>query len=180
MLIPDTYLTVHEELLLFFGAVLLGCALEILFDLFRAFRLIIPHKTAATAIEDIIFILIWAGSVVCFTSVFAKGDLRIFYIIGNILGLILWRVTIGNPLVRLLSRLLHNILRLIKWLFSPITRLYVRTYKKCASKFVNNAKNHKRKKNPLIAVRKMLYNIFNTKGRKDEAEYGSEKKDKEA
>ncbi len=180
MLIPDTYLTVHEELLLFFGAVLLGCALEILFDLVRALRLIIPHKTAATALEDILFMLIWAGVVICFTSVFAKGDLRIFYIIGNILGFILWRVTIGNPLVRLLSRLLNTIFKLIKWIFSPITKLCVRAYKKCTSKFVNNAKNHKREKKPLIAARKMLYNIFNKKGRKDEAENGSEKKGKEA
>lgn len=180
MLIPDTYLTVHEELLLFFGAVLLGCALEILFDLFRAFRLIIPHKTAATVLEDILFMIIWAGAVVCFTNVFAKGDMRIFYIIGNILGFILWRVTIGNPLVRLLSKILNVFFKLLKWLFSPITKLYVRTYKKWAYKFVNNAKNHKRKKNPLIAVRKMLYNVCNVKGRKEEAEHGSEKKDKKA
>lgn len=180
MLIPDTYLTIHEELLLFLGSVLLGCALEMLFDLFRAFRLIIPHKTAAAALEDILFMLIWAGAVVCFTSVFAKGDLRIFYIIGNIIGFILWRVTIGNPLVRLLSKILNAFVKLLKWLLSPMTKLCVRTYKKCTCKFVNNAKNHKRKKNPLIAVRKMLYNIFNTKGRKDEAEHGSEKKDKEA
>jgi len=50
MLIPDTFLTVHEELLLFLGAILLGCILELVFDIFRAFRIIIPHKAAANAI----------------------------------------------------------------------------------------------------------------------------------
>ena len=122
MIIPDTFLTVREELLLFFGAVLLGCGMELLFDIFRAVRLIIPHKAAAAAIEDIVFIVLWAGCIICFTTAFAKGDFRVFYIAGSILGFVLWRLLLGNPLVRLLSRILSAVLRLLKWIISPISK----------------------------------------------------------
>lgn len=176
MLIPDTFLTVHEELLLFLGAILLGCILELVFDMFRAFRIIIPHKAAANAIEDIIFILIWSGSIICFTSVFAKGVFRMFYIIGTILGFVLCRVTIGNALVRILSLVSNFLLRIVKWIFSPVVKLCIWIHEKFARKFVNNAKIHSRIKNicsfPLIAVRKMLYNIFNSNRKKGEKEHG--------
>lgn len=176
MLIPDTFLTVHEELLLFLGAILLGCVLELVFDIFRAFRIIIPHKAVANAIEDIIFIMIWSGCLICFTSIFAKGVFRIFYIIGSVLGFILCRVTIGNSLVRILSLISNVLLRIIKWIFSPFIKLCTWIHNKFVRKFVNNAKISRRIKNicsfPLIAVQKMLYNIFNSNGKKGEKENG--------
>lgn len=182
MIIPDTFLTVREELLLFFGAVLLGCGMELLFDIFRAVRLIIPHKAAAAAIEDIVFIVLWAGCIICFTTAFAKGDFRVFYIAGSILGFVLWRLLLGNPFVRLLSRILSAVLRLLKWIISPVSKPCMRMYEKCTRKFVKNAKIQKKNKNIwsalLIAPQKMLYNIFNKEGERGRKKRGTEKKDK--
>lgn len=181
MLIPDTYLTVHEELILFLGSVILGCALELIFDIFRSLRVIIPHKAAANAIEDIIFIMIWAGSIACFTSIFAKGYLRIFYIVGSILGFVLCKLTVGDPLVRLLSMIWRFILRFIRWIFTPAIKIYTWIYNKYVQKIVNNAKIRRCIKNiwsaPLIAVRKMLYNIFNNRRKMGETKGDSEKKE---
>lgn len=178
MIIPDTYLTVHEELILFFASAILGCVLGAVFDIFRAFRVIVPHRSAAAAIEDILFMLIWAGSLVCFTSVLAKGDMRIYYIAGSMLGFILWRLTVGNPLVRFLSAVFDRIFGIIGRLLSPVKKLFMRVFRKCRHKFVKNAKNDSKVKNiwsaPLIAVQKMLYNIFKRKRKKGEEEHGSE------
>ncbi len=181
MLIPDTFLTIHEETLLFLWSCLLGAALGLLFDAFRALRLIIPHKGWAVALEDVVFLLIWAGAVVCFTSVLAKGDLRIYYLAGNLLGLILYRLTLGNPVVRLLRRILDTVLRLLRWCLRPITGFLVSMYRKYRGKFVRNAKNEKKLKNihiaPLIAPCKMLYNKRNKMRKQGEKKGGKEEKD---
>lgn len=179
MIIPDTFLTIHEETVLFLSSVLLGIGMELVFDIFRALRIILPHKTAAAAIEDVLFILIWAGSIAAFTSVLAKGDLRFFCISGSVIGFILCRVLIGNPLVRLLARIMQAVIRVFGWLTLPFRAVGVRIYRKCRLKFVRNAKNHSgRKKNlpaPLIAPFKMLYNIYNRKRKQGDNRSGSEK-----
>lgn len=179
MLIPDTFLTVHEETLLFLWSVLMGCALELVYDVLCAFRIAIPHKSASAAIEDILFIVLWAGCLVCFTSVFAKGDLRIFYIAGSILGFIVTRLSVGNPIVRLFSRIIGWICRAAAWLLSPLRVLVVRIYRKWSAKFVRNAKNRGERKNIwsalLIAKQKMLYNMYNHKGKKGDGKRGKKK-----
>lgn len=179
MIIPDTYLTVHEELILLFASAVLGCVLGVVFDIFRALRIIIPHKTFMTAAEDVLFMLIWAGSIVCFVSVFAKGDFRIYYIVGSVIGFILWRVTAGNPLVRLLSAVFGFVFGLFGKIFLPVKRMLMCSFRKCRNKFVKNAKNDRKKKNIwsalLIEVRQMLYNIFNRKKMKGREKHGSEK-----
>lgn len=180
MQIPDTYLTIHEELLLFLWSCLLGGALGILFDGFRALRLIVPHKGWATALEDMVFLLIWAGSIVCFTSVLAKGDLRIYYILGSMLGFALYHCTLGNPVVQILRRILGAIVRLIRICFHPLYVLLVRIHSKCTKKFVRNAKNEGKIKNIcaalLIAPQKMLYNKRNKKRKQGEKNRGTQKK----
>lgn len=179
MIIPDIFLSVHEELVLFLLSVIMGCGLGALFDIFRAFRIIIPHRTAAAAVEDILFCVIWAFSLVCFTNVYAKGQFRMFFIAGNIPGFILWRVTVGNPLARLLSRVIDVIFRILRKVFSVPAKLISRIYRKYRRKFVKNAKIHKSRKNiwsaPLIDKGKMLYNIYNKKrSGKGESRNGSE------
>lgn len=165
MIIPDIFLSVHEELVLFMWSVLLGCAMGAVFDIFRAFRVIIPHRTAAAAIEDVLFCIIWAGALVCFTEVFAKGVFRMFFLAGNIPGFIIWRITIGNPLVKLLSRVLGAVIKALGKVFSLPVKLISRIYRKYRRKFVKNAKIHKSRKNiwsaPLIDKGKMLYNNYN-------------------
>lgn len=180
MLIPDTFLTVHEETLLFLYSCLLGAALGLLFDVLRAVRLVLPHKTFAAALEDVFFLLFWAGCIAAFTSAFAKGDLRFYYIFGSILGFLLYRFTLGNPVVRLLRRILGGITGLLAWCLRPITALLVRMYRKCRGKFVTNAKNREKFKNirkaPLIAPRKMLYNKHNRKRKQGDKNRGTEEK----
>lgn len=179
MIIPDTFLTVHEETVLFLSSVLLGMGMELVFDVFRALRVILPHKAAAAALEDVLFILIWASGIAAFTSALAKGDLRFFCIGGSVIGFILCRFLIGNPLVKLLSRLMQAVIRVIAWCTRPFRAVCVRIYRKFRLKFVRNAKNNSRRKEflpaPLIAPFKMLYNIYNRKRKQGDNRRGSEK-----
>ncbi len=183
MRIPDTFLSVQEETTLFFLSAVMGGALELVWDGVRAFRIAVPHKKTAEAIEDALFLVVWAGCVVCFTSVLAKGDMRFFYIVGSILGFILTRLTIGNPVTRLLSRIIKSIYAFLRWLTSPVSKLVVSVRKKWQKKFVTNAKIAPEKKNIwsalLIAKDKMLYNRSNHKKTKGDGKRGRKKHDEE-
>ena len=182
MIIPDTFLTIHEETVLFLSSVLLGIGMELIFDVFRALRIILPHKAAAAAAEDVLFILIWSGSIAAFTSAFAKGDLRFFCIGGSIIGFVLCRLFIGNPVVKLLAKLMQTVVKIISWCTRPFRILCVRIYRKCRLKFVRNAKNRSQKKKIqpalLIAPFKMLYNVYNRKRKQGDNRSGSEKQRK--
>ncbi len=162
MIIPDTFLSVHEETVLFIASVFLGAALSIIYSLILSFRAAVPHKMFSSAAEDVLFILLWAGAVICFTTVSGSGVLRIFYIAGTLLGFILVYLTVGKPVVSVLSRVISAVYVVFCRLMSPLHRFIVRIRKKCTSKFVRNAKNKEKGKNIrsalLIVKEKMLYN----------------------
>lgn len=162
MIIPDTFLSVHEETVLFIGSGFLGAVLSIIYSLILSFRAAVPHKIFSAAAEDILFILLWAGAVVCFTTAVGNGVLRMFYIAGTLLGFIVGHLTIGKPVVRLLSRVFSFVYSVFHRIFSPVHKFIVRKCKKCTSKFVRNAKNKEKGKNIrsalLIVKEKMLYN----------------------
>ncbi|MBO5226730.1 MAG: spore cortex biosynthesis protein YabQ [Ruminococcus sp.] len=162
MIIPDTFLSIHEETVLFIGSVFLGAVLSIVYSLILAFRAVVPHKIFSSALEDVLFILFWTGAVICFAAVSGKGVMRFFYIAGTLLGFTIAYLTIGRPAVRVLSRILSAVCRFFRWLFSPFGKILVRFRGKLTWKFVDNAKNKGKRKNIrsalLIVKEKMLYN----------------------
>lgn len=162
MIIPDTFLSVHEETVLFISSGFLGAVLSIIYSLILSFRAAVPHKIFSAAAEDILFILLWAGALVCFTTVSGSGVFRMFYIAGTLIGFIIGYLTIGKPVVRLLSRVFSFVYAAFRRILSPIHKLTVRMRKNCTSKFVGNAKNKEKGKNIrsalLIVKEKMLYN----------------------
>ena len=179
MIIPDTFLSVHEETVLFIASVFLGAALSIIYCLILAFRAAVPHKAFSAAAEDVLFILLWAAAAACFTTVLGNGVFRIFYIAGSILGFILMHLTVGRPAARLLSRIFSAVYAVICRILSPLNKLIVRMRKKCTAKFVTNAKNKEKRKNIwsalLIAKVKMLYNNIKSERKSGELGNGKQK-----
>ena len=52
------------ELQFFSRSLLLGVVMMIAYDGIRIFRFIVPHKTAAVAVEDLVYWLGWGGCIV--------------------------------------------------------------------------------------------------------------------
>ena len=99
--IPDTYFTVQEQTTLFLFACLLGLPMGLLFDLFRMLRVLFRHAMVVVAIEDILFCCTCAVTLAAFTSVACRGEFRLFYPVGMLLGCLLWRFTVGNSLLKI-------------------------------------------------------------------------------
>lgn len=162
----ETYFTVSEQTRLFLCSILLGLPLGCGYDLLRTLRLLLRHSKLAAALEDVLFLLIWGGTLLCFSSVLARGELRGYYGMGSFLGFLLWRCTLGCMTVPLLRR----ILLLLKRLLAPAARGVVRIYREIQKKFGHFAKLFKKASFfpllHLIAGREMLYNKTKQKSKR--------------
>ena len=76
----ETFFTVPEQTRLLIFAVLLGIPLGVVFDVLRTLRLLLPHGKLAAALEDVAFLLLWAGALLCFSTVLARGEFRGYYV----------------------------------------------------------------------------------------------------
>lgn len=141
----ETFFTVSEELKLFALSCLFGGALGVIFDVFRVFRIIVPHNTVLTAIEDILFFCVYGVFLMCFTLVFARGDFRFFYPVGNILGFCIYIFTVGTIVVGVFSRLAGAIKAVFRFIghriFMPVYKIFRLICEKSICIFVTNSKN---------------------------------------
>ena len=74
MNVPETFFTVHEELILFGLSCLFGAALGVCYDVFRALRLIVPHNFVLVMAEDIVFFIGYCIFLSAFTAAAARGE----------------------------------------------------------------------------------------------------------
>lgn len=182
MIIPETYFSFSEHTQLFIVSCIAGVLLGVVYDIFRTFRIVFPHNRLLVALEDILFSVIYIIFIVSFVSVSARGEFRVFYIFGNILGFILYLYTAGRIVIQIIRILVGIINKILHFLFHPIYLFFVMICRKIGKKFgcfyeillkyVKIFFLH------LIDIYKMLYNNKVTHKRKNVKKIGSEKSKK--
>ncbi len=146
-IVPETYFTANEQLLLFGGACLLGIPAGLAFDAGRILRRTLPHRAAVVAIEDVLFLLYVSLLLLGYSYAFARGEFRVYYAMGCLLGWALYACTIG----RLVVGVLAGLLRVPCWICKKICLRFVGNSKK-------TEKPQKNDKNPLQERGEMVYN----------------------
>lgn len=158
----ETFFTVTEQSQLLIDAILLGIPLGVCYDILRTIRLLLPHGKIAVAAEDIAFLLFYGGALLCFSVVLARGEVRGYYLLGSLLGFLLYYCTLGKLTVSLLRRLILLIRGILSRLFSPLLCSGVRIWRNLKVNFVHFSKVSEKvsifSRLPLILHRKKLYN----------------------
>ena len=171
MTIPETFFTVNEELRLFGLSCLFGAALGAVYDVIRAFRLILSHNKALTAIEDILFLTLCGVQLVGFSEIFARSEMRLYFAVGNGLGFALYFVTVGSIVMKTLRKLFTAVGRAISLIFRPLRMFFCIMRGKVMVKFVGIPKNVvkplKKSKMGLRNIQYLLYNKMENKKRKN-------------
>lgn len=103
-LLPETFYTVPEELMLLGGSVLLGIPSGIFFDFLRFFRRIAKHHFLTVMLEDMIFLILTSFLLLSYVSTFAGGIFRMYMVIGWLCGFLLYISTVGNLILHLWER----------------------------------------------------------------------------
>lgn len=179
MNVPETFFSVEEELFLFFASCLCGVFIGAYYDIFRAFRMLVPHKSVLVIIEDLVFLGSYGIFLSAFANAAARGELRFYYIIGNAIGAALYFFTIGTFVMRTLGKLLCFLKKIAGIILTPLKSLYALLYRKAAAKFVGSSKIfvklYKKLKFLLQRMPIMLYNKMESKMRKNVKKVGKKK-----
>lgn len=183
MNVPETFFTVREQLFLFGLSCLFGVLLGVVYDFFRTFRIIVPHNFWLVLIEDILFLVIYSVFLSTFAAAAARGEMRLYYVAGNLLGFILYIFTVGSAVICTIKKLLSILKHMFTFILRPLRSVYVFLCKKAALKFVGSskvfAKSLKKSKNLLLKYVHLSYNNKENKKRKNVKNVAKKSKTKE-
>ncbi len=104
------------------AAILLGGALGVCYDVLRILRIAIRHGTFAVAVEDILFSALCAAATFFYQLLADCGRIRMFVLIGELIGFILYYCTVGACLIGISKRIIGA----VKWVLGILGRLLVR------------------------------------------------------
>ncbi len=162
-------LTISNQTMVFLYACLLGVGLGVCYDVFRILRVALPLGTVVTFIEDILYFAVTAIATFTFLLYFTQGQIRVYVLLGEVLGWVLYYVTVGSLVIKISKAIVGSIRFVLKWLYriflSPFVRLFCFLGRKICKLFVNirnKAKNAAvRQKFNLKKKEILLYNLDN-------------------
>lgn len=136
----ETFFTPSEQALFFLYSVLLGGGIGVVYDLFRTLRILVPHTSFFVVLEDILFLFVWAVILIVFSVEVCRGEVRIYYLIGNVLGFGLYLFTIGKVVVKVMRILAKAVYAVLKFLYmilvKPVLWLFRLIHQKSKHLFV--------------------------------------------
>ncbi len=115
----EHFFGVSLELRLLLGAIVLGAFLGALYDILRALRLSVRHGGAAVFFEDVGFTVVFFGAFYIFCTSLCRGELRFFVLAGMTAGFLIYLVTLGRIVVKLVGAAVEY----VKKLFTILGRM---------------------------------------------------------
>lgn len=147
-----------QQIRVFLYAVGFGFFIGILYDLFRALRLMLSDGKKAFIVSDILFSLA-AGF---FTFLFAlsrlDGNIRGYVLMGELLGFLVYSVSFGVFFSKLTDRIVRGIYRF----FAAIAKPFLYIYRKLRRFLRKNMEKARKKTN--FSVKKSKFHLKSTKG----------------
>jgi spore cortex biosynthesis protein YabQ len=162
----ETFFSVSEQAKIFLYSCLLGFPIGIVYDVFRVIRILIPHNRILVFIEDCIFIIIYAIVIITFSLLFARGEIRFYFIAGSTLGFIVYFFTIGSVVTGAIRKMFSAVMGFFKRIFGWVPPLASKTSKqirqnlsiKTVKDDKSNQNSNKNSSKGLINSDRMMYN----------------------
>lgn len=141
---------VQNQTYLFLVFSLTGVIIGILFDFFRILRKSFKTSDIITYLEDIIFWILTGFIVLYNIWYFNNGEIRLFMILGIIMGAIIYMLTLSNIIIKIfyeiiniLKKIILKIIKILELPFKPIVLICKKIYviiRKIIGKFVKKRK----------------------------------------
>ena len=109
-----------EQAQVFVVFLLTGCMIGILFDCFRVARKIVKTSDFMTALEDGVFWILTGLLLVYMIFIFHHGEIRLYLILGALVGLILYFRWISRVFIKQSVKIIQG---LIRYIFRPIGKI---------------------------------------------------------
>lgn len=119
--LPLMFFTVNEQMVLFLWSCVMGAGFGAVYDFFRIARIAIKHGKLAVAVQDVLFLFFCSVAIFVFSVEVGGGMVRFFFIIGSLLGFILYYLTVGQ----IVFFAANKIISAIKWVFRLLFRIFI-------------------------------------------------------
>lgn len=147
------------ELSLFVRSVLMGILFGVIFDMLRVVRIIIPHKNWLVFAEDFLFMLFCGFWFFIFSMTSARGQLRAFLLIGSGIGFVLYIVTIGAVVKRVVTKTRDVIRAVLKRIYMALKRLLTPLAEKIRKHFKLHIKKFPTKRKKIKKTAKKVLKV---------------------
>ncbi|MCD8328383.1 MAG: spore cortex biosynthesis protein YabQ [Ruminococcus sp.] len=115
-MIPSYMFEPETELSLFALSIAIGVIFGVIYEATRIVRIIFPHRSWLVFLEDMLFMLFCGFWFFIFSMTFARGQLRGFLLLGNLLGFFLYIFTLGELVKRVVTRAREIVVAALKWI----------------------------------------------------------------
>ena len=152
---------VQDQTYLFLVFSLTGIMIGLLFDFFRVLRKSFKTTDLITCIEDVIFWILTGILILYNIWYFNNGEIRLFIILGIILGVIIYLLTLSNIVVKVFTFIINFLKKIIIQIFKTLEipfKPIVLIYKKICAIITNIVKK-------IVKNGKNLINFSNKKGK---------------
>lgn len=139
----------QNQAYLFLVFSLTGVIIGILFDFFRILRRSFKTPNIITYIEDIAFWVLTGLLILYNIWYFNDGEIRIFMFLGIIIGILIYISTLSNIIVKLFSKILIAIIKVLELPFKTINSIFKAIITSISKFFTKFSKKIKIKKGKL-------------------------------
>lgn len=122
-------LAVNAQTAVFLQSLLLGMALGLFYDVFRIIRLAIRHSSAIIFLEDMAYFIACAVITFLFALSAVNGHVRVFLVIGEFLGAVIYYFSLGDLVIRLSRGIIAFVSALLRGLYRIFLRPFVRLFR---------------------------------------------------
>ena len=140
----------QNQAYLFLVFSLTGVEIGILFDFFRILRRTIKTGNIVTYIQDILFWILTGILVLYNIWYFNNGEIRVYMFLGIIIGTLIYVSTLSNIFVKLFTRILNTIIKVLEIPFKTIVAIFRKIITVILSFFTKNVKKFKIKKGNFV------------------------------
>lgn len=102
-------LIVTSQADVFLISIIYGAALSLIYDIIRSVRRVVSHKNLFIAIEDFLYWMFWACTVISMIYTYNNGALRSYVILGLLIGCALYLLLLSRLLLFLLTFLMKEL-----------------------------------------------------------------------
>ena len=128
----DLELVVADQVKIFLYAWLLGAALGLGYELFRIPRLAVKMPAWLIFVQDLLYVILWASATFFFQMTYSRGQVRLYILVGELLGWTVYYFTVGALFYRLSGAIIAAVKAIVHFLLGkilcPLLRLLFRPF----------------------------------------------------
>ncbi|WP_262394792.1 spore cortex biosynthesis protein YabQ [Youxingia wuxianensis] len=160
-------ITIAGQTWMFLMAIALGAALGACYDVFRVIRIAVVHPPVIVMVQDIIYCFVCAVATFLYMISVDCGQIRMFVLIGEIIGWVLYYFTLGTLVIGISKHIIQGVKYILGLLYkifcAPIFSI-LKKIKGILLKLVKNLGKYLKKKakiskNHLKKPYSLLYNL---------------------